>query len=357
MNRARIAAIVQRHGWPSYKEKQLLDAIFKQEIADFSAVTTLSRDERAALADEDILTLSLHRLLVSSSKNAYKALLRLKSSGRLIETVLLNPKPGLWSTCISSQVGCAMACSFCATGKMGFRQNLTAEEISDQVLFWRQYLRTNQIQDERAGKPARLSNVVYMGMGEPFANSEAVFSSLSELIASDGFNLASRHIAISTSGLIPGIKKLGEEFPQVNLALSLHAATDDLRGRLMPVNKAFPLAKLAEALCTYLDLTKRKIFLEYILLKGENDNDGHARQLAAWIKKLRRPHLLHVNLIVYNQTNSGHRESERPRTFKEILADNGIQATIRKNLGRDILAACGQLLTEEEGQKASTSSA
>lgn len=350
MNRARIAAIVQRHGWPAYKEKQLREAIFKQEVSDFSAISTLSRAERDSLASEDFLTLSLHRLLISRQKNAYKALLRLKSSGRLIETVLLNPKPGLWSTCISSQVGCAMACSFCATGKMGFRQNLTAEEISDQVLFWKQYLRANLIQDERAGKAARLSNVVYMGMGEPFANIEAVFSSLSELIAPEGFNLASRHIAVSTSGLIPGIKKLGEELPQVNLALSLHAATDELRGRLMPVNKAFPLAQLAKALAAYLDLTKRKIFLEYILLKGENDKDEHARQLAAWINKLNRRHLLHVNLIVYNQTDSGHRESQRPRAFKQILADKGIPATIRKNLGRDILAACGQLLTEEENQ-------
>ncbi len=366
MKLERIDQIVAQYQLPKFKRQQLIDGIFKQYVDSFAEITTLSKNERQLLSEnEDILSVEEYKVLVSSAGNAFKALLKLKSSGKLIETVLLNPKPGLWSTCISSQVGCAMACTFCATGTMGLLQNLTAEEISDQVLFWKQYIRKHNVcevsskkgrQSGVSGRPANLTNVVFMGMGEPMANMEAVCEAISELTNEEGINLASRNISVSTSGLVPGMNKLAERFPQTNLALSLHAASNELRSKLMPVaNKAFPLEKLAETLKEYFRKTNRKVFLEYILLDKENDRDIHAYELAQWVKELDAPHLLHVNLIVYNKTDSDHEESSRgqARKFKEILLEQGIQATIRKNLGRDIMAACGQLVIKQGDQKES----
>ncbi|MCM8530147.1 MAG: 23S rRNA (adenine(2503)-C(2))-methyltransferase RlmN, partial [Lentisphaeraceae bacterium] len=242
------------------------------------------------------------------------------------------------TACISSQVGCAMACTFCATGTMGLLRNLSSEEISDQVLYWRQFIQKN-------GIDARLNNVVYMGMGEPFHNKTKVFNSIEELKNPDTFNMGSRHISVSTSGLLKPIYEMAERFPQVNLAISLHAANDDLRTGMMPVNKTFPLEKLAEALTFYLDKTNRKIFLEYILLDNENDTLKHADELVDFASKVKPSKLLHVNLIVYNQTDSSHRQASRETAtrFKDYLLDRGVSATIRKNLGRDIDGACGQL--------------
>jgi 23S rRNA (adenine(2503)-C(2))-methyltransferase len=351
MNLARIKEIVEKYKLKTFKQKQLAEGFLKQFVADFDEITTLSKEEKILLKEnEKVLSFELYKIFASSEKNAYKALLKLNSTGKLIETVLLNPKPNLWSTCISSQVGCAMACSFCATGTMGFLQNLTAEEISDQVLFWKQYIKKENI-CEKNGTPAKLSNVVYMGMGEPMANLTPVLGSVAELIDENGLNLSARNISISTSGLVPGIEALAERFPQVNLALSLHSANNALRSKLMPVaNKAFPLEKLAETLRKYMNQTGRKIFLEYILLDGENDRQSDALELADWVKKLNMPHLTHVNLIVYNKTDSDHQEStrENARLFKETLKSKGISATIRKNLGRDIMAACGQLVIKQK---------
>lgn len=348
MNRLKIEQIVEKYKLPKYKFKQIADAAFKKYLPSFEEITTLSKAERDLISkNEDFLTIEPFKILVSTEKNAYKALLKLKSSGRLIESVLLNPKPGLWSTCISSQVGCAMDCSFCATGKMGFLQNLTAEEIFDQVLFWKQYIVKNKITDTHTQSPASLSNVVFMGMGEPLANLKEVFSAIRELTSAETLNLASRNISVSTSGLIPGINLITKEFPQINLAISLHAADDELRSKLMPVNKSFPLKKLTESLEGYIEKTNRKLFVEYILLDGENDNDKDAKNLANWVKNFKKRHLIHVNLIVYNKTNSGHEESKKAARFKQIIANKGIHATIRKNLGRDIMAACGQLVTEQ----------
>jgi 23S rRNA (adenine(2503)-C(2))-methyltransferase len=346
----RIKEIVEEKGFKSFKAKQIADGIYKQFVSEFAEITTLSKDERAQLEGESILSLEVFRVFRSQEDNTIKALLKLRSSGKLIETVLLNPKPGLWSTCISSQVGCAMACSFCATGTMGFLQNLTAEEIADQVLFWKQFIRKESIRDSESGELAKLSNVVFMGMGEPMANMNAVLDAIAELTNPEALDMGARNISVSTSGLVPGIKLLAENFPQVNLAISLHAPNDELRNKLMPVaNKAFPLEKLAESIRWYLEKTNRKIFFEYILLKGENDSLELAAELVEWFKKINAPHLTHINLIVYNKTDSGHEESSRnqAREFKEYLTKNGFPATIRRNLGRDIMAACGQLVIKQ----------
>jgi len=361
MNLKRIDQIIETYNWPKFKRQQLIDGVFKQYVSGFNEISTLSKKERSEVNDEHILSLEAYKIFVSKEGNAFKALFKLRSSGRLIESVLLSPKTGLWSCCVSSQVGCAMGCSFCATGTMGLLQDLSAEEISDQVLFWKQYIakekvlsssnRNLRIQNKKKEKLARLSNVVFMGMGEPMANMDAVCEAISELINKDGMNLASRNISVSTSGLVSGMIRLADEFPQVNLALSLHAANDELRSKLMPVvNKAFPLKKLSETLKKYFVKTNRKVFIEYILLDKENDDEKSAYELVKFIKDLNAPHLTHVNLIVYNKTDSEHEEStrEQARKFKQILLNEGVQATIRKNLGRDIMAACGQLVVEQE---------
>jgi len=338
LNSTTIAKLVETYKLPKFRGAQLRKAFFEQQVTKFQDVSTLSLPMRQTLAAEQrVLSFDTEAVFKASDGRAYKALLLLPDGNR-IETVLLNPKPGLWSCCISSQVGCGLACTFCATGKLGLSRNLTAEEISDQVLFWRQYICQQRLD-------ARLSNVVYMGMGEPMQNRREVFASLTELMNPDTFGIGARHLSVSTVGLVKPMKEFTDQFPQVNLALSLHAANDTLRERLMPVNKSQPLAALREALQYHADETNRKIFLEYILLSGENDSAEHAEELVRYVRSFDRPALLHTNLIVYNPTDSDHQASarERARAFRDQLEAAGLSVTIRRNLGRDIDAACGQL--------------
>jgi 23S rRNA (adenine2503-C2)-methyltransferase len=282
---------------------------------------------------------NLKTLKVSSDGRARKALLEL-ADGKVIETVLLRPSASRWTTCISSQVGCAIACTFCATGLMGLSRNLTPEEITGQVLFWRQFMKKENME-------GRIDNVVYMGMGEPFATYENVAASLRVLMDQKQVAIGARHISVSTSGLAPQIERFAEDFPQVNLALSLHAADDVLRSRLVPLNKAYPLARLAEALKKYLSLNSKKVMLEYVLLKGENDREEDAERLIAFVKKIGPTELLHVNLILFNETDTPYQASSEvtARTFQKQLRNAGLRATVRQNLGRDIQGACGQLVT------------
>ena len=346
MNHARIKALAERFTLPKYRQSQLAEAFFRQHTRDFASISTLPRDLRERLAAEPVLTIASAAVRVSQDGRAHKALLRLHD-GKQIETVLLNPKPDLWSCCISSQVGCALKCSFCATGTLGFKRHLTSEEITDQVLFWRLYIAEHQL-------PARLTNIVYMGMGEPFHNREQVFDSLTELGNPETFGIGSRHLSVSTAGLPVGIREMADRFPQVNLALSLHAANDTLRLKLMPINKAFPLAQLHEALTYWLDQTGRKLFLEYILLAGENDQLEHAEELATWVHSLGPGSRLHVNLIAFNPTATPHHapQAVAARDFKELLLAAGVATTIRRNLGQDIDGACGQLALKEEAKAA-----
>ncbi|MFT5127869.1 MAG: 23S rRNA (adenine2503-C2)-methyltransferase [Rhodothermales bacterium] len=338
MDSARIQTIVETLELPRFRARQLADAFFGQHADSFNAVSTFSKDLRARLSAEfAAMTVEQSAVFVSADGRAHKALLKLHD-GKVVESVLLNPKPGLWSCCISSQVGCALKCTFCATGLLGLARNLTSEEISDQVLFWRQYIRRNEMDCE-------LRNVVYMGMGEPLQNHREVFASLDELGNSESFNIGSRHLSVSTSGLTRQMRMFTDRFPQVNLAVSLHAANDSLRESMMPINKANPLAELADAMRYHMAQTRRKIFVEYILLAEENDADSHAVELADFLRSVGELHLLHVNLIVYNPTDTEHVQSPRDRAhaFKALLQNQGVPCTIRRNLGRDIDGACGQL--------------
>lgn len=343
MDAPKVQTALKALGQPAYRWDQVRKAVFDQAVSSYDMVAVLPAEVRKALGEKaPILSLTEHRVDSSPDGRAYKALLDLPGGGT-IETVLLRPSPTRWTTCISSQVGCAVGCTFCATGLMGLARSLTPEEISDQVLFWRQYMK-------RMGLDGRLDNVVYMGMGEPFACYEQVSASLKTLMDHKLFGIGARHISVSTSGVAPRIEDFGRDFPQVNLAISLHAATDELRTRLVPMNKAYPLAKLAEALKKYLTMTNRKLFFEYVLLKGENDRPQDAQALVSWLKGLGPLSLLHVNLIVFNQTDTPHQPTDESdaRRFQGKILDSGLKATVRQNLGRDIGGACGQLVVLEK---------
>ena len=344
MNKQRIEDIVENYKLPKFRAKQLREAFFERHYSSFDQLTNFPKNLREQLTSENrVLSLQVLKVFKSSDKSTYKTLLEL-DDGQKIESVLMSPKPGLWTACISSQVGCAMKCSFCATGTMGLTRNLTSEEITDQVLFWRQFIAKNEIGTDR------LNNVVYMGMGEPLHNTTEVFDSLEELTNADTFKIGSRHISVSTSGLLKGIEEMADRFPQINLAFSLHAANDNLRSSIMPINKAFNLEKIRKGLNDYIEKTHRKVFIEYVLLEGENNEVSHAKDLVIFLKSLNRPELTHTNLIVYNETDSSHKGSTRNKAdeFRNYMKNNGLSVTIRKNLGRDIDGACGQLAVKEQ---------
>lgn len=345
MDADKVQAALAALGQPKFRWDQVRQAVFRRSVSAYDEMTVLPVETRRALSDQlPLLSVSERRVDVSGDARAHKALLNL-ADGRVIETVLLRPSLTRWTTCISSQVGCAVACTFCATGLMGLKRNLTPEEITDQVLFWRQYM-------VKKALPGRLDNVVYMGMGEPFSCYEQVAASLSVLLDHKQFGIGARHISVSTSGVASKIARFGRDFPQVNLAISLHAATDELRSRLVPMNKAFNLAALAAALKEYLGATNRKVFFEYVLLQGENDRPQDAAALVRWLNGVGAKELLHVNLIVFNQTDTPHQPTAEndARVFQQHMLAGGYKSTVRQNLGRDIDGACGQLVVLEKTQ-------
>lgn len=332
MDIQKLESFLKDNNQPRFRLEQIKKAIYQDSVDSFLKITVLPKDLREALDKNiKILPFQLEKILISKDKKSYKALLKLKD-GNLIETVLISPKPGLWSSCISSQVGCALGCKFCATGQIGFIRNLTAEEISSQILFWKQYLKD-------------VKNIVYMGMGEPFLNWENVRESLKILIDKNLFGFGSRSISVSTVGIPEGIENLANEFPQVNLAISLHFADNEKRGEFMAINKKYDLEEIKKAVQNYFKKTKRKIFFEYLMLDGINDKREDANKLIKFLMSLGNIHLIHVNLIRYNIVFENLKPSSELRTveFKEYLIKNRINTTIRKSLGDEIKAACGQL--------------
>lgn len=342
MNNKKLADLLIKNNIPSYRLKQIQKAIFFEVQDSFLSISSLPMELRDILEKEiKILPFEIKTVLVSKDNRAIKALLLLEDKN-LIETVLISPKPDVWSACISSQVGCALGCLFCATGKGGFKRNLTTDEITSQILFWRQYLKNNKIEGS-------FSNIVYMGMGEPFLNWENVKKSIQELTDPELFAFRNRGIAVSTAGVVDRIEEFMETFPQANLAISLHFADDTKRSQFMKVNKLHDLSKLKEALKNYLAKNNRRIFIEYILMDKVNDTRKDALKLAKFLKEISTAKLLHVNLIRYNSIGFGLNPSppEATQKFKDILKKEGVTVTIRKSLGTDIAGACGQLAGEK----------
>ena len=311
---------------PSYRVAQVWRGLHAEGRRP-SEMTNLPAPLRSRL--EDALPPALSPLTESRSDGGrtVKWLWQLEG-GAQVETVLMH-YPDRATVCVSSQAGCAMRCSFCATGQAGFTRNLTAGEIVEQVVVAR-----------RAAHPSRLSNVVFMGMGEPLANYDNLWSALRRI--HDDIGLSARHLTVSTVGVIPGIRRMASEDLPVNLAVSLHAANDDLRSSLVPLNKRYPISALAEACGQYVAAKGRRLSFEWALISGVNDRSSDADELAL----LARPLGAHVNLIPLNPTPGYRVRGSSPsavRNFRDMLVDLGVNATVRRNRGTDIDAACGQL--------------
>ena len=317
-------------GEPRYRLDQVWAGLYSN-LAAPADLTNVPKGLRERLAAE--LPAALTQLVrrVSDNGDTVKYLWELADGGR-VETVLMV-YPDRVTVCVSSQVGCAMACGFCATGQAGFTRHLTVGEIVEQVVL--------AARDARA-MGRRLANVVYMGMGEPMANEAAVWASVERLHGAIG--LSARHLTISTVGLVPGIRTLATRPLPVNLAVSLHAANDELRDELVPINRRYPLSQLMEACAAYLAAKGRRLSFEWALIDGVNDRAADAKQLATLCRRFHLP--AHVNLIPLNPTPGyptvGSRK-EKVHAFHTMLTDLGVNATVRRNRGTDIDAACGQL--------------
>ncbi|HNU96820.1 MAG TPA: 23S rRNA (adenine(2503)-C(2))-methyltransferase RlmN [Candidatus Portnoybacteria bacterium] len=342
MNYKLLEEILIKEKQPKYRLEQIKKAIYQNGISSFLEIKNISKELREILNTKiQILSFVPEKILISMDKKSVKALLKLKD-GNFIETILISPKPGLWSVCVSSQVGCALNCRFCATGKMGFKRNLSAEEITDQILFWIQYLK---IENSKLKIQNNISNIVFMGMGEPFLNYENVKQSLIDLTDKNLFCFGARSISVSTSGIMDKIKNFAKEFPQINLAISLHFADNEKRNKYMSINKQYDLRKIKQGIEKYFETTKRKIFIEYILLKDINDTKEDINKLLEYLKSIKNHYLLHVNLIRYNAIKSEFKASDynKIQKIKNFLINKKISTTIRKSLGSEISGACGQL--------------
>ncbi len=331
---------------PAFRRRQITAALFRSDWKAWDDVTVLSKEWRERLSAEvPWISLKESALLQSVKKDTFKALLE-TVDGKRIETVLMQNARGFWSICVSSQVGCAMACTFCATGKMGFTRNLTADEIIDQYRYWMHFLSTRHDLDQR------ISNVVYMGMGEPLANYENVKQSLQAFLAHT--DMGPTRLTVSTVGLIPMLRKIltDETWPPVRLAVSLHSADTKTRTDIMPSSYPKFLDDLAEWTVRYFqkfESRRRHLTFEYVMLAGVNDTPGHAEKLIAFARKVGK---VKVNLIPYNDTKSKYSTSQSSALihFEEKLLDARIDVTRRRTMGADIAAACGQLTVEKSKQ-------
>lgn len=327
-----MADFVEELGLPKFRAKQIHTWIYAKYAQSFDEMTDLGADLRTKLAEVATIPLLKIAHLEVSSDGTRKYLFELPD-GQLIESVLISfeDRPSL-SVCLSSQVGCAVGCTFCATGYLGFKRNLTSQEIVDQLMC---------IQRESGN---RVANIVYMGQGEPLLNAEEVIKSIHTVINSVG--IGARHITVSTSGIVPGINRLAEENLPVTLALSLHAPDRRTREEIVPITTKYPIHKVMEAMHDYVNTTRRRVTIEYVLLRGVNDSEEQAHQLAELCGDL----MCNINLIPFNPTENDEGEIiyERPeirvqRRFRDIAGRTGKTVTIRLERGTDIDAACGQL--------------
>jgi 23S rRNA (adenine2503-C2)-methyltransferase len=330
-----ISEFVKSIGETDYRTEQIWNGLYQKLWTDPQQFTNLPGSLRQTLSHSySFDNLIPRNQLISKDGQTIKLLFQL-SDQKMIETVLMNYQKRR-SLCISTQAGCAMGCVFCATGQMGFLRHLSSGEIVEQVLYFARYLANNN---------DRLTNIVVMGMGEPFHNYDATLQAIDRLNHPKGFNFGARRFTISTVGIIPEIRKFALENRQVNLAISLHAADNSLRSALLPINKKYPLEDLFEACRFYVSTTKRRITFEWALINGVNDSLKQADLLADKISGL----LCHVNLIVLNPTHAytGKPSGEiTAKDFKIKLEERGIPCTIRLRRGIEIQAGCGQLATK-----------
>ena len=317
--------------------RRLRTDLLKHFVADEAALAQFPAADRVA-----VHTLSLYHRSDSTVDGATKLLLK-TASGMLIESVILRVASGRTALCVSSQVGCAAACDFCATGKMGIARNLSPAEILDQLLIAGQLL---------APEKRKVRNIVFMGMGEPFHNEANLYQTLEALTAPELFHHAPTKLLVSTVGVADAMLRCAERFPLVNLALSLHSVRQDVREELIPLARSYPLDQLRETVREVNAKTQTPVMIEYLILAGRNDSEADARALIAWVEGLR----VHVNLIPYNPIEESPHlvGSDKPtrEAFAAQLKAAGIETTLRYSLGQDIAAACGQLVRHENRQRA-----
>ncbi len=334
---AELAELAVALGQPAFRGAQIARWLYRRFATGVDQMTDLPAGFREQLRKQARIGGAVVQDAVRSPDGDTEKVLLKNRDGASIETVLMRQPAGSGAfrntLCLSSQVGCAVGCPFCATGQSGWFRNLSAGEIVEQVLYWARVL------DQRG---ERVHNLVYMGMGEPLGNYANVWKSIRILNDHDGFGLGARHMTLSTSGIAPRIERMADEGIQVNLAVSLHAAENSLRDELVPINKRYPLEQLMDACRLYLDRTNRRITFEYVLLRDVNDARPQALQLANLVKGM----LCHVNLIPLNPEPSSRYSpptSESIDAFADVLRYQGLPVTVRRERGQEIAAACGQL--------------
>lgn len=332
-----ISAAFKEDSVQSFRAKQVYEWLHRHLASDYDEMSNLPKDLRNRLKEEyPIVGCTIEKKLVSEIDGTVKYLFRLHD-GDFIESVIMKYKYG-YTICVSSQVGCKMGCAFCASTLGGFKRNLSAGEILSQV-----YTAQRDIGE-------RISHIVLMGMGEPLDNYNNVMRFLSLVTNENGLNLSMRNISLSTCGIVPKIDELLAKKLQLTLSVSLHAPNNEIRNRIMPVNKTYPVEKLLSACRKYATQTSRRISFEYSMMSGVNDTDECAKLLASELKGM----LCHVNLIPINEVEESPfkpSSPERIKRFIEILGKNGVTATVRRKLGSDIDASCGQLRRKENKKK------
>jgi len=321
---------------PSYRADQITHWLYQKRVNSFAEMTDLPQALRMQLADNFSFD-NIDTLRVLGSKDTTQKFLFRLRDGNLIESVLIPASPALYGSpsdrrtiCISTQVGCAYGCKFCASGLDGWKRNLRADEIVNQIM----------MVEEASGE--RIDNIVFMGMGEPLANYDNLMRAIQIINAPWGIGIGARHITISTSGLVPQIRQLAEQPLQIRLAVSLHGASDDVRSRIMPINRKYNLSALVDACRYFTSRKKQRITFEFILIAQVNDSDEQARQLAKHARTLEAK----VNLIPYNKVEGldwTQPSSDRQKKFLAVLRAADVRATLRREKGDDIAAACGQL--------------
>lgn len=314
---------------PAFRYRQIVKNYYSGRYSNFDQMTDLSLDLRQKLS-ESLKFLSVSEKKIVGDESTQKALLEL-SDGQKIESVLMNYDEWL-TVCVSSQVGCAMGCSFCATGKMGFKRNLTPEEIVDQILYWNQKI-----------YPKYVGRIVFMGMGEPFLNWDNVLAAINIINSKEGLNIGARKISVSTSGVVDKIKEFANLDTQINLAISLHSADQKIRESIMPIAKKFSLAELKNACNYYVGKTNRQLFFEYAMM-DINTSQKDAELLAKFIHSNR---LFFLNLIPLNPIEGGMNPAtnDQQKRFLNYLDESRVEYSLRRSFGQNFAAACGQLVT------------
>ena len=332
-------------GQPAYRAEQIMSWAYQKRVDSFAEMTDLPQDLRNQLG-ENLAIGKLETVRVLGSRDTTRKFLLRLQDGSLIESVLIPASPALYgqqsdrrTICVSTQVGCAYGCKFCASGLEGFSRNLGADEIVNQIITL----------ERESGE--KIDNIVFMGMGEPLANFDNLMGAIRIINAPWGLGIGARHITVSTSGLVPQIKKLADESMQIRLAISLHGASDEVRNQIMPINRRYNVEKLMDACGYYMSHKKQRLTFEYILIAGINDSEEEARRLA----RLAAPLNAKINLIPYNTVHG--LPWERPsrnkqERFLSVLRHAGVAATLRREKGHDIEAACGQLRLQTMKEKA-----